>query len=74
MALRRHEVKTFKGTDCKVIGRKLAGSLAFSFLWMRIVEARFHSLGTDPVDQAVRIISDKQVRRKGHRLKQIIDS
>ena len=33
---------------------------------MRIVQARFHSLGTDPVDQAVRIISDKSVRRKGH--------
>ena len=59
MALRRHEVKIFKGTDCKVIGRKLAGSLAFSFLWMRMVKAHFHSLGTDPVDQAVRIISDK---------------
>ena len=59
MALRRHEVKTFKGTDGKVIGRKLAGSLAFSFLWMMIVQAHFHSLGTDPVDQALRIISDK---------------
>ena len=59
MALRRNEVKTFEGTDCKVIGRKLAGSLAFSFLWMRIVQACFHSFGTDPVDQAVRIISDK---------------
>ena len=51
--------KNFEGTDCKVIARKLAGSLAFSFLWIRIVQARFHSLGTDPVDQAVRIISDK---------------
>ena len=30
------------------------------------MQARFHSLGTDPVDQAVRIISDKSVRRKGH--------
>ena len=59
MALRRHEVKTFKGADCKVIGRKLAGSLAFSLLWMRIVQARFHLFGKDPADQAVRIISDK---------------
>ena len=59
MALRKHEVKTFKGTDCRVIGRKLAGSLTFPFLWMRIVQAFFHSLGTNPVDQAVRIISDK---------------
>ena len=59
MASRRHKVKTFKGTDCKVIERKLARSLAFSFLWMRIVQAHFHSLGTDPVDQAVCIISDK---------------
>ena len=47
------------GTDRKVIGRKLAGSLAFYVLRIRIVQARFHSLGTDPVDQAVRMISDK---------------
>lgn len=59
MALRRHEVKTFKGTDFKVMGQKLAGSLVSSFLWIRIVQAHFHSLGTEPVDQAVRIISDK---------------
>ena len=45
MALRAQEVKTFKGTDSKVIGRKLTGSLAFSFLWLRIVQARFIRLG-----------------------------
>ena len=56
MALGRHEVKT---SDCKVIGWKLAGLLAFSFLWMRVVQTGFHLLGTDPVDQAVHIISDK---------------
>ena len=59
MALRAQEVKIFKGTDSKVIGRKLTGSLAFSFLWLRIVQARFYSPGTDSVAQAVRIISDK---------------
>lgn len=59
MALRRHEVKTFKGTDCKVIGRKLAGSLVSSSLWIRIVQACFHLLGTEPVDQALHINSDK---------------
>ena len=37
--LRRHDVSTFKGTVSSVIGLKLEGLFASSFLWMRIVQA-----------------------------------
>ena len=40
---RRHEVKTLRGTDSRVIGLKLAGSSLVPFLRTRTVQASFHS-------------------------------
>ena len=72
--LRRHDVNIFKGMVSRVIGRKLEGLSASSFLWMRIVQALFHSAGTDPDSQTARISSVRWVLRKGQRLKHIIES
>ena len=41
--LRRHDVRIFNGIVSSVIGRKLEGLFASSFLSMRIVQALFHS-------------------------------
>ena len=58
-----------------VIGRKLDGELLASpFLWIRIVQAFFHSEGMVPDSHTGRIRSVKYVLRKGQRLKDIIDS
>ena len=51
IAFRRQDVNTFKGTDSRVIGRKLEGSLVLPFLWISMVHALFHSVGTVPERQ-----------------------
>ena len=48
IAFRRQDVNTFKGMDSSVIGRKLEGSLVLPFLWIKMVHAFFHSVGTVP--------------------------
>ena len=48
IAFRRHDVNTFKGTDWSVMGRKFEGSLVSPFLWISMVHALFHSVGTVP--------------------------
>ena len=60
---RRHEVKTFSGTGSRVIGPKFAGSSLEPFLCTKIVHAVFHSVGTRPDSQTIRIISVKNVLR-----------
>jgi hypothetical protein len=59
------DVKTFAKTGCKVIGRKLDGSFALSFLWMSIVKACFHDLGSNPLSQQCDIIRWRAVRSIG---------
>jgi len=59
MELRRHEVKTFNGTDCDVIGRQFAGLLVSPFIWIKIVHACFHSVEIVPEDQAARTMQAK---------------
>ena len=72
--LRRRNVSTFKGTVSSVISLKLEGLFASSFLWMRIVQAFFHSAGTDPDRQTVCKISVRWVLGKGQHLKHISES
>ena len=69
----RHEVKTLRGTESSVIGRKFAGSSLVPFLCTRTVQAFFHSEGTRPDSQIMRIISVKNLLRYGHLLKQIME-
>ena len=57
MEFLRQEVKTFRGTDSKVIGRNFAGSLVAPFLCTRIVHAFFQKEGISPDNQTARIIS-----------------
>ena len=66
-------MKTFKGTDLRVMGRKFEGSLESPLLWMRIVAAFFHSAGTIPEIQTFRMMSVKYDLRYSHRLKNVID-
>ena len=70
---RRHEVKTLRGTDSRVIGLKLAGSSLVPFLCTRTVQAFFHPDGTRPDSQTMRIISVRNVLRYGHLLKQMME-
>ena len=70
---RRHEVRTLRGTDSRVIGLKLAGSLLMPFLCIRTVQAFFHSDGTRPDSQTMRIISVRNVLRYGHLLKYMME-
>ena len=52
MEFLRRDVKTFKGIDSKVIGRKkLEGTFVSPFLCIRMVHAFFHSVGIIPDDQ-----------------------
>ena len=50
-AFRRQDVNTFKGMDSSVMGRKFEGSLLLPFLWISMVHALFHSVGTVPDSQ-----------------------
>ena len=73
MESRKQEVNIFKGTVSKVMGLKFAGSSLLPFLWTKIVQAFFHSCGIFPDVQMMRKILVITVRRKGHRLKQMIE-
>ena len=67
-------MNTFNGMLFSVIGRKLDGELVSPFLWIKIVQAFFHSEGMVPDSHTACIRSVKYVLRKGQRLKDIIDS
>ena len=73
MEFLRQEVKTFKGTDSKVIGRKFAGSLVAPVLCTRMVHAFFQWQGTSPDNQTARIISVRWDLKQGQRLRQNIE-
>ena len=62
---RRQDVKILRPTDCNVIGLKLAGSFVSPFLWIKMVQAFFHSEGIQPEDQMFLISSSKTERRYG---------
>ena len=66
-------MKSFKGTDSRVLGQKFEGSLESSLLWMRIVAAFFHSLGTIPEIQTFRMVSVRFDVRYKHYFKHIIE-
>ena len=70
---RRQDVKILRPTDCSVNGLKLAGSFVSPFLWIKVVQAFFHSEGIQTEDQMFLIISIKTERRYGQRLKHMID-
>ena len=69
---RRHEVKTIRVTDSRVIGLRFAGSSPVPFLGNRTVQDFFHSDGTRPDPQKMRIILVKDVLRHGHLSKQMM--
>ena len=64
-------MKTFKGTDSRVMEQKFEGSLESPFLWMRNVAVFFHSIV--PEIYTLRITSVRYDLRYGHRLKHIIE-
>ena len=70
---RRHEVKTLRGIDSRVIGLTLAGSSLVPFLCTRTVQAFFNSHGTRPYSGTMRIFSVRNVLRYGHLLKQTVE-
>ena len=73
MESRKQEVNIFKGTVSKVMGLQFAGSSLLPFLWNKTVQAFFNSCGICPDVQMMRKILVITVRRKGHRLKQMIE-
>ena len=73
MESRREDVSILSITDSREIGLKLEGSSVLPFLWMRIVQAFFHSEGIEPVSQMMRIISVNRERKYGHLLKDMIE-
>ena len=62
---RRQDVKILRPTDCSVIGLKLDGSFVSPFLWIKMVQAFFHSEGTKPEDQTILISSVKKNKDTG---------
>ena len=66
-------MKILKGTDSRVIGRKLAGS-AVTFLMDEDGTCFFHCNGISPEDQTDRIMSVEYFRKNGQRLKEVIES
>ena len=66
-------MKTLSGTDSRVIGMKFEELSLEPFLCIKMVHAFFHSEGTRPDSQTMRIISVKNFLKYGHRLKQIIE-
>ena len=67
-------MNTFNGIVSSVMGRKLDGVLASPFLLINTVQAFFHSEGMDPDSHTARMRSVRYDRRKGQRLKHIIDN
>ena len=68
----RADVKTFRGTDSKVIGSQFSGSFTELLLWIKIEAAFFQIMGISPAVQIFLIIIVKYDRRKGDFLKTIM--
>ena len=73
MESRRHEVNIFNGTESSLIGLDFAGSSVLPFLWTKIVHAFLQSCGIIPDFHMLHKIRVITVRRKGHRLKDMIE-
>ena len=70
---RKHDVKILRGMLSSVIGLKFAGYDVSPFLCARTVHAFFHSAGISPETQIVLNTAVIYERRKGQRLKGMID-